>query len=197
MPRPLRLFSPDIAYHIITRGNNRRTLFKIPRDFEVFLSTLDRIKKDHPFDLFHYCLMSNHVHLLMKFPTPESFRKTMHRISLIYAKYFSKKYRSVGHVFQDRFRSIPVENDAYLLECGRYIERNPVKAGMVGHPGEYPWSSHNFYAQGQANHLVTYNPLILEMGNENERKTNYSRYVVTDRPYDAVIEKQLLRGYRF
>src|SRR5260221_12194609 len=90
MPRPLRLFSPDIAYHIITRGNNRQTLFKKPTDYETFLSSLNRIKKDHHFDLFHYCLMPNHVHLLMKFSMKEGFQKTMQRISLIYAKYFSR-----------------------------------------------------------------------------------------------------------
>ena len=89
--------------------------------------------------------MNNHIHLLLKSSYRQSLSKAMQGIGLAYTLWYNRKYRRVGHLWQDRFKSYPVEVDAYLLECGRYIERNPVRASIVSYPEEYCWSSYNFH----------------------------------------------------
>lgn len=196
MPRRPRFYSPMVAYHIIARGNNRETLFRSPADFRYFLLILSELKAEYACDLFHYCLMTNHVHLLMQFQYPEGFQKVPQRLNLRYAKYVARTYQHVGHVFQDRFKSFPVEDNTYLLECGRYIERNPVKAKMVRRPEDYPWSSYSFYARGVKNNLLTCNPAYKELaGSDLEQRRLYARFVSVERPYEDVIEK-LLWGQR-
>jgi putative transposase len=190
MPRQPRNFSPDVAYHIITRGNNRQTLFRKDEDFAQYLFFLRFLKSEFPFELYHHCLMTNHVHLLMRFPFESSFQKVPQRLSLLYAKYFARQYRHVGHVFQDRFKSIPVADNAYLLECGRYIERNPLNARMVKDPAKYKWSSHGFYVSGKEDSLLTENPLFTALeSNINTRRRNYATFVRTNRPYEEAVEK--------
>ena len=114
------------------------------------------------------------------------------RLNLRYAKYVARTYRHVGHVFQDRFKSFPVEDNTYLLECGRYIERNPVKAKMVRRPEDYRWSSYSFYGLGIKNDLLTCNPAYEGFaGSDIERRRLYARFVLVERPYEDVIEKLL------
>ncbi len=197
MPRKARLFSPDVAYHIIARGNNRQTLFRKTTDFERYLFFLKFLKSEFAFDVFHYCLMSNHVHLLMRFSSSDMFRKVPQRLMLLYAKYFAREYRHVGHVFQDRFKSIPVKDNSYLLECGRYIERNPLKAHIVSHPIEYPWSSAGYYLCGSTANLITENPLYKDLATvPGERRRQYETYLLTERPYEEILEKAIFGRYR-
>ncbi|OVE76812.1 hypothetical protein BVX98_04675 [bacterium F11] len=198
MPRPKRLFSPDMAYHIISRGNNRQPLFRQSHDFDLYLEFLGSLKKEYSYQLYHYCLMTNHVHLLMRFHTFHAFQKVPQRLNLLYAKHVHRAYGHVGHVFQDRFKSLPVTDNTYLLECGRYIERNPLQAGLVDQPEDYRWSSHAFYRLGRPNPLITSNPMVLDLAHsEEQRKVLYGVYVSTDRPYDHVVEKALLGKLRF
>jgi putative transposase len=193
MPRKPRLFSPEIAYHVICRGNNRQTIFRKSEDFTYYLFLLKFLKEEFVFDVYHYCLMSNHVHMLMRFPTLQAFRKVPQRLSLLYAKYFARQYHHIGHVFQDRFKSIPVENNSYLLECGRYIERNPVSAKITTEPTEYRWSSAGFYLEGTANSILTMNPLYLDLAIEDGRRRElYRSFVMIERPYEAMVEKTIL-----
>lgn len=192
MPRRPRQFAPDVAYHVIARGNNRQALFRKRADFERYLFFLSSLKTAHPFRLYHYCLMTNHVHLLIQFPSRLSFQKVPQRLALLYAKYFAREYRHTGHVFQDRFKSIAVNDNAYLLECGRYIERNPLKAGMVDDAVSYPWSSHAFYAGARPNPLVTENPLFADLGHDRAAcAASYREFVRRDRPYEATMESAL------
>ncbi len=194
MPRKPRLLTEAGVYHIVTRGNNRQTLFRETTDYEFFLSLLLRVKEEHLFDIYHYCLMRNHVHLLMRFYDAESLRKVMQRVNLRYAKYYRKKYKYCGHVFQDRFKSFAIEKDAYLLECGRYIERNPLKARIVEVLIDYPWVSYGYYAYGRGNEWVSRNPLYEELGrNERQRQLKYREYLLVERPYEKLIEEGLVR----
>jgi putative transposase len=150
------------------------------------------LRTEFPFELYHYCLMTNHVHLLMRFPIESSFKKVPQRLSLLYAKYFAREYRHVGHVFQDRFKSIAVQDNAYLLECGRYIERNPMNAGMVAEPAHYRWSSHRFYTEGTADPIITPNPLFVALSNDaSVRRSQYRDFVIVNRPYEEAIEKTI------
>ena len=147
MPRQARIGLPAQIYHVTNRGNNRDWVFREGEDFRRYIDILARYKSKGEFLLYHWVLMNNHVHLLMSIPASGSLARTMHGINLAYTVWFNRKYKRVGHLWQGRFKSFPVEEDRYLLECGRYIERNPVRAGLVENPGDYPWSSFRFHGK--------------------------------------------------
>ena len=197
MTRSSRTITEAGLYHVVARGNNRQVLFHEPSDYESYAALILKMKGDYDFELYHYCLMSNHVHLLFHCGEAGILSKIMQRINLAYAKKFRKKRRYVGHVFQDRFKSFPIERDSYLLECGRYIERNPLRAGIVHSPADYPWSSARFYLKGLDHPLVTRNPLYEELGvDERERQEKYRDYLLTERPYEQMIDTTFLKNQR-
>jgi len=143
MPRQPRKISGTGIYHVMLRGVNRQRIFEEPADYERFLLHLLQVKRNSEFKLFAYCLMSNHVHLLLKeneVPLAQIFK----RLGARYASWFNKKYDRCGHLFQGRFRSEPVESDAYLITVLAYIYQNPVKAGLCNSPENYIWSSRRF-----------------------------------------------------
>ncbi len=144
MPRPPRVEFEGALYHVITRGNNRQAIFKDEADYRTFLGLLERGKQKHPFYLYAYVLMPNHVHLLLERQT-DSLSRIMQRLLTGYAQYWNRKYRKVGHVFQGRYKAILCQKDAYLSELVRYIHLNPVRAKMVRRPEDYVWSSHRAY----------------------------------------------------
>jgi len=197
MPRKPRDLTEAGVYHVVTRGNNRQVLFKDDKDFCFFKSLLRLMKEEYRYEIYHYCFMRNHVHLLVRFFDEESFQKVMQRVNLRYAKYYRKKYRYCGHVFQDRFKSFAITKDSYLLECGRYIERNPLKAKIVQDLSDYFWSSYRYYALKNEDPLLTKNPLFITLGNaDEERRQQYRDYLFIERPYESLIDKGLVgRGY--
>ena len=145
MPRNARVKSQSGYYHIMLRGNERRNIFNDDDDKLRFLETLNEKKQDNRFNLQAFCLMDNHVHLMLSQRT-EDIASVMKRITVSYVFYYNKKYNRVGHLFQDRYRSEVVEQDSYVLALVRYIHQNPVKAGMVKSPSDYKWSSYNCYS---------------------------------------------------
>ncbi|MCC3356829.1 transposase [Bacillus sp. REN16] len=153
MPRKARLKSKTGVYHLMWRGANRQEIFHDEEDWRTFLDILKKYKLKLNLRFYAWCLMSNHVHLLMKVGD-EGISATMKRIGVSYAGYYNWKYKTTGHLFQDRFRSENVEDRAYLRTVVRYIHQNPVKAGMEPRPDEWKWSScrgyygHSFYPQG-------------------------------------------------
>lgn len=144
MPRQQREKSKSGYYHIMLRGNERRNIFKDEEDKLRFIETLHEKKQENRFSLHAFCLMDNHIHLMLS-EGVEDVAKVIKRISISYVYYFNKKYKRVGHLFQDRFKSEIVEDDSYILTLARYIHQNPVKAGMVKSVGEYKWSSYTCY----------------------------------------------------
>ena len=134
MPRQARRKSESGIYHILLRGINRQQIFEDIEDFEKFLEVLKDCKAISDYKLFAYCLMSNHVHLLIK-EEKEPIEQIMKRIATRFVYWYNIKYQRVGHLFQDRFKSEPVENDAYFMTVIRYIHQNPLKAGF--HRREY------------------------------------------------------------
>ena len=137
MPRKVRQLCDGGIYHVFNRGNDRRQLFADPDDFKAFLSRVLDLKLELSVEVIHYCLMNNHFHFLLRVVNGQDLIKFMHRLQLGYVQYFKKKYSFVGHVFQERFRSPLINGESYYLQCGRYIERNPVKAGVVKLAWEY------------------------------------------------------------
>ena len=136
------------VYHIVLRGINRQDIFYDDEDFQRFLETLAKMKSDQQFDVYGYCLMSNHAHLLIK-EKSDNISRIMSRIGSSYAWWYNRKYQRSGHVFQGRYGSECVEDDKYLLTVIRYIHNNPVKAGMEKNPGKYRWSSIHAYYSGR------------------------------------------------
>jgi len=144
MPRQRRKLSKTKIYHIMLRGNERKDIFLEKEDYNKFIQILAAKKKNGSFLLYAYCLMSNHLHLLVR-EKKQDISRIMKRINVAYAYYFNKKYNRVGHVFQDRFKSESIEEESYLLSVIRYIHNNPLTAKVVNDPVLYPWSSYNFY----------------------------------------------------
>jgi len=144
MPRTARQKSKTGIYHVILRGINRQTIFEDEEDATKFIETLEKYRKEIGFSLYAYCLMGNHVHLLMK-EEKEDLGTSMKRIGASYVYWYNWKYERIGHLFQDRYKSEKVENDKYFLAVLRYIHQNPLKAGLVEEPAEYTWSSFNEY----------------------------------------------------
>ena len=146
MPRVSRRRSETGIYHIMLRGINKQDLFEEDEDRGEFLDALFRYKEDCDVALYAYCLMSNHVHLLLK-ENEQSVSNLVKRISSSYVYYYNWKYARTGHLFQERFKSEPVESDDYFLTVLRYIHQNPVKANLVDQVEEYEWSSYADYLE--------------------------------------------------
>ncbi|HAG09845.1 MAG TPA: transposase [Desulfotomaculum sp.] len=143
--RQPRKRSESGVYHVVLRGINRQDIFYDDEDYQRFLETIEKMKSDDRFAVYGYCLMTNHVHLLIRENT-DTISRIMSRIGTSYAWWYNGKYGRSGHVFQGRYGSECVENDDYLLTVIRYIHNNPVKAGIVQEPKEYRWSSiHAYY----------------------------------------------------
>ncbi len=144
MPRTARNKSDSGCYHIVMRGINRQVLFKDDQDYRQFLIILNRCKENLGLEVLGWCLMNNHVHLLLK-EGDENISATMKRIGVSYVRYHHAKHDCVGHLFQDRFHSETIEDDPYLLTVVRYIHQNPVKAKLVHLPSDWKWSSCSGY----------------------------------------------------
>ena len=144
MPRRARKKSESGIYHVILRGINRQTIFEEDEDYLKFLEVLRDYKQVCEFNLYAYCLMSNHVHLLLR-TGKEDLGMVFRRIGARFVLWYNTKYGRTGHLFQDRYKSEPVDSDSYYLTVMRYIHQNPVKAGICTAPEEYRYSSYPNY----------------------------------------------------
>lgn len=149
MARPLRIEYPGAFYHVTSRGNERKPVFKSQRDREKFLAYLESATERYDASVHVYCLMDNHYHLLLETPAG-NLSQIMQHINGAYTTYFNVKRQRSGHLFQGRFKAILLEADEYAKELSRYIHLNPVRAGIVALPEEYPWSSCRHYTVDNA-----------------------------------------------
>lgn len=161
MPRPLRPIDAGLIYHVINRGNNRQDVFHKPDDYAAFLRALGELKERCPFELYGYCLMTNHVHLLIR-PRETSISRLIQSLLVSHTQRYHKHYHSGGHVWQGRFKSPVIEDDEHLLTVLRYIEANPLRAKLAKDAGKYPWSSYACHGLGVANDLL--DPLAIYEG---------------------------------
>lgn len=178
MPRTARIAPKEFIYHVLTRGNNRQKIFKDEEDFRKYLNIINKYKEKYAFNLYHYVLMTNHVHLVIE-PTEKGGElfEIMKGINLSYAQYFRTKYKYSGHFWQDRFKSIIVSKDEYLFACGSYVELNPVRAGMVKDPKEYLWSSYKANAYGKQDHLVDEHVIYKNLSSDENIRKEYRKFV--------------------
>ncbi|MGI6093721.1 MAG: transposase [Negativicutes bacterium] len=149
MPRCARALSKTGIYHVMLRGNERKNIFMDDEDKARFLDVLYAKRENQSYYIYAYCLMDNHVHLLIR-EANDSISRIMRRITTSYVGYFNRKYKRAGHLFQDRYKSENVESDSYLLTVIRYIHQNPDKAG-IAKTEEYPWSSYRAYLKAEGN----------------------------------------------
>ncbi|MBQ2897419.1 MAG: transposase [Clostridia bacterium] len=145
MSRPPRVLSETGLYHIIFRGINHQNLFEDNQDYEKLLEIIEIIKKDEKFEIYAYCLMTNHVHMFIKEQNMGDIKKIVHKILTRYVAWYNHKYKRSGSLIGNRYKSEPIEDDVYYLSLIRYIHQNPVKAGIVKCIDEYKWSSYNDY----------------------------------------------------
>ena len=195
MARPLRITVPNLPFHVLDRGNNRQIVFHKQEDFVYFLRLLRRYKEELRFKLYHFCLMPNHIHLVLEPTIEDTLPKIMMRLALAYSWYFNNMYGGVGHVWQGRYKSSLIDRENYFVWCGLYVELNPVRAGMVSEPEDWRWSSYRFYALGEADFLtaglIDISPYYLELGTGAlERQKKYQEDVA------EVMEEKLLKSIR-
>lgn len=181
MARQLRLDVPNILYHVINRGNGRQVIFRSHRDFNTYLKLIERYKEKYPIKLYNYVFMPNHVHFLLEPLEQGVLARFMHDLTLAHTTRFNFARKSVGHVWQGRYKNIPIESDEYFFQCGRYIELNPVRAHLVNHPTEYAWSSYHTYAKGASNSIVDFHPLYESFDINTElRQRRYQEFVESE-----------------
>ena len=190
MPRSAREKSESGIYHVMVRGINRQDIFHDEKDYVQYLEAMNRANHIGKFEIYGYCLMSNHVHLLLH-EKEEKISSFMKRIGISYAWWYNKKYDRAGHVFQDRYKSETVETDEYLLSVLRYIHKNPVKAKMVVKPEEYKWSScKTYYNQAESLNELTNTAFILGIFAEDKEsgKDRFKEYMKQEDYDDKFLE---------
>ena len=164
MPRLPRYPLPEVPQHVIQRGHNRHPVFFHEDDYRVYLTCLQDAVATYPSAVHAYVLMTNHVHLLVTPQQPESLAKVIQSIGRRYVHYINTTYQRTGTLWEGRYRASLVEAEPYLLACYRYIELNPVRAGMVQDPAAYPWSSYRWHALGHPDPVIREHALYLALG---------------------------------
>ena len=141
MSRVARVLLDNACYHVINRSNQKQNIFQENPDFKKYLEILRHYKKKYNFKLYAYCLMPNHIHLVIDIRKASDLAKIMQGLTQTYTVWFNNKYNKVGRLWQGRFKSMLIQKDKYLIDCLRYIELNPVRADITSSPADYSWSS--------------------------------------------------------
>jgi putative transposase len=174
MARRPRLNLPAIPQHVVQRGNNRQVSFFIEQDYAVYLDKLKDYSTKYKVAVHAYVLMTNHVHLLMTPETENGISELMQSLGRFYVRYINQTHKRTGTLWEGRYKSSLVDSEHYFLLVSRYIEMNTVRANMVSHPAEYPWSSYHSNALDKEIKLLTPHPAYLALGCDNgTRKSAY------------------------
>jgi putative transposase len=164
MPRTARQLHDGGFFHLVNRGNDRKTVFHTPADYAVFVGLMTAAKLRFPLFLFGYCLMPNHFHLLVKAELSEDVRAFIHWIMTCYTRHFHERQGTSGHIWQGRFSSFVIDCEEYLITALRYIESNPLRAGLVRSNKEWDWSSLKSHLSKDYGRLVDAPPFYLAEG---------------------------------
>lgn len=179
--------SQSLIYHVFNRSNSRVSIFNKEDDYRHFIKLLKDYRWRFSLKIYHWVILPNHYHLLFEIEKPESISKLMAGLNRAYTHYYHKTYLTSGFLWQGRFKLQPVQKERYLVACGRYIERNPLRAGMVLEAQDYPYSSARFYCSGKADGVTTEDPAFIEFGKEiTHRQTAYQEFL---RNFDAEEEE--------
>ncbi len=165
MARLPRLTLPGFAHHVIQRGNNRQAIFASGADYQMLLDLLEENARKFDVAIHAYVLMSNHFHLLLTPQTPDGLPQMMQALGRRYVRYFNDSQQRSGTLWEGRYKSALIQSERYLLACMAYIDLNPLRAGLVAAPGDYPWSSYGHYTGLRIDKLITPHALMWELGN--------------------------------
>ncbi len=191
MARLPRLTAPGLAHHLIQRGNNRQSIFVDEFDRALYLRELADLAQAYRLAIHAYVLMPNHVHLLATPPERETLGRVMQALGRRYVRRFNDRHHRTGTLWEGRYRSTVVETDRYLLACMRYIDMNPVRAGLAAEPGLFRWSSHAHYVGLRPDPLVTEHAAYWALGNTPfDRQLAYRRLFETEQ---AAVEIDSIR----
>ena len=173
----------SLVYHAFSRSNGRRVIFQEPEDFDHFRRLLCEYNNRFNSKIYHWVIMPNHYHLVVEFEYPELISKFMAGLHRAYSHYHHKQYNAAGFLWQGRFKLQPIQKDLYLKSCGRYVEINPVRAGIAAEACEYAYSSARFYCLGQADNITLISPEFEDFGTGIvERQMAYKEFLkVSDR----------------
>lgn len=161
MPRTLRASRGGICYHVMTRGNARAAVFLDAADYAAFVALLRRAQSVRPVELFAWCLMPNHVHLVVRPAADGDLGVWMHWLLTTFVRHHQRRYASVGRIWQGRFKAFPIQQDVHFLTVLRYVERNPVRASIVSSCRQWPWSSTPDRDSRRADGLLSPSPVPL------------------------------------
>ena len=192
MPRAPRIDIPGLVYHVTNRGTNRQAIYLSDKDRQDFLRLLLITRDEFPFVLHSYCLMTNHFHLLIQ-TIEHSISKTMQYLTGMYGSLFNRRHGHSGRLLQGRFHSIPVQEDTYFTVASRYIHLNPVRAGIVSNPGDYPWSNYGKLIRGEPDRIADPSFLLGYFGKETAiQRQRYQDFVESLISKPEVISERVL-----
>jgi putative transposase len=170
MPRRARIHLDGVPLHIVQRGHNREPCFFQDADYSCYLHWLGEALGETDCALHAYVLMTNHIHLLLTPKKASVVPKLLISLGRRYVQYINRSYRRSGTLWDSRYKSSLIQAEAYLLTCHRYIELNPVRAGIVGDPAHYPWSSYRANGLGRIDRRLTPHPIYLQLGDSDDRR---------------------------
>jgi len=198
MPRTSRIIIANYPHHIIQRGHNRQAVFTSEGDFLYYLATLQEWKDIYECRIYAYCLMANHVHLVIEpGENVHDLSRLMKRLAGRQTRYVNKRHNRSGTLWEGRFKSSAISTDEYLLACCRYVELNPVRAGIVSDPADYRWSSYGAKIGAQENDWLDYDPCYLRLAESDQKRAEkYASWIketVLSEEWD-LIRTSLQRG---
>jgi putative transposase len=185
------MICPGVPIHIVQRGHNRLPCFRTVADFLDYRRILGESASRMSCEIHAYVLMTNHVHILLTPPESWSAARMMHRVAGVYGSRFNQEYGRTGTLWESRYWSCLIDSERHLLACSRYVELNPVRAGMVGHPRDYDWSSYRGNAESRADRLLTPHSLYIKLGHDPaERAEAYGEL------FSQVLEPSVVNAIR-
>lgn len=192
MPNGRRLHIPGVSLHVRHRGNNRCAIFGDDFDYESFLVMLRSATERYAVKVHGFSLMTNHTHLLLTPTTEQGPAKAMHQLGVRYVLYFNQRYQRIGTLWTGRYRAKPINDECYWLTCLRYIEQNPVRAGLVVRPEQYRWSSYRAHAFGEGRQWLATHPLLDALGaNTEQRQVAYREFLALPTSTEHVVRQRM------
>jgi len=180
MPRHRRFFVPGASVHVIHRGNNRTAMFSDDEDCETYLSMLRTFTAKADIAVHGFALMKTHDHVLVTPPNAKALPDAMRRLGVTYVRYFNRKYDRIGTLFNERYKGLIVEDEGYWLRCLRYIDQNPVRAGIVSRPEDYSWSTYRLHIGLENSDWIATHPVFEALGQESpQRRAVYQALCAT------------------
>ncbi len=187
MPRRSRQCPPGLPVHVVQRGNNQQICFASDSDLKAYIHWLTEAAEKYDVAIHAWVFMTNHVHLLMTPSSSNAISSCMQYLGRYYVRYFNYRYQRTGTLFEGRFKSNVVQSQKYLLGCQRYIELNPVRAGMVVDPADYTWSSYRVHAFGRGSRMWRPHPEYLALGENNSTRWSVYRELFADQADEDII----------